>query len=185
MLSQRRYQVQRLNAVNVWEDIRGRRAMFGEDLVWRIERDVAKGARAEDFRIWDTETNQVYIPTPPYVPTEEELRAREERQAKWKAERDAERAIEQEEARLRYEQYKVEEAVAAESLATRNIHSVEDFLSLPEMERGLLVSAVADAYSSTDIDGYGDEGSGYDVDLFIQKLLQAGWTLTPPTSSDQ
>jgi hypothetical protein len=45
-----------------------------------------------------------------------------------------------------------------------------------------LAAQVEDIHQETNIDGYGDEGAGYDYKLQVKLLLEAGWT--PPAQDE-
>jgi len=48
--------------------------------------------------------------------------------------------------------------------------------------RESLAAQVRDLHGECDIDGYGDEGAGYDMGRFVDLLVSHGWT--PPATTE-
>ena len=177
------YVIQAKTITGEWVNRKGGSSTFPDGLQGRIDRLVAKSegaVRAENFRIWDTKKEEVWIPEPIHVPSPEQVAEREAR----KAERDREYAIQREKdqaaAQVAYDEYLRLAAIARESVSGKTVASVEDFNSLPDGEKDILWGDLSTAYSSTDIDGYGDEGAGYDITKFAENLLKLGWVYNPP-----
>jgi hypothetical protein len=178
-----RYRIEFLNLFYKWE-YRRQSSSFPENLVQRVNRMVEAGTvNADSVRVWDSVNNEVYVAPEPYVFTEAELAEKAARKAAWEVQ-EAQRAVEAEAERLALNEFLAQEEVlsaeAAVSLNQKTITNQEDLNALSERERYLLQNAVADAYGDSDIDGYGDEGAGYDTNVFIQNLLALGWVYQPP-----
>jgi hypothetical protein len=45
------------------------------------------------------------------------------------------------------------------------------------------LEAIGEAKVAADIDGYGDEGAGYDLAVFARELEARGWRYEPPEAS--
>lgn len=56
------------------------------------------------------------------------------------------------------------------------IKTTDEYAELSKREKEALVGSTVYAYTDTNIDGYGDEGEGYDGEVFVQNLLAMGWT---------
>jgi len=174
MTTSSRYRIQTLNATGQWEDTRAR-SNYPQYLVSRI----TSFPRPEDSRVWDTETDTLYIAPPIYIETEEQKAERAVRRAaanladeKYWAEKDAENA------KLRA-QWERETKEARESLEQKTLSTTEDFANLSEHEKALVTCDLQDAYSVANIDGYGDEGAGYNMDEFAANLIKLGWEYNP------
>jgi hypothetical protein len=177
-----RYRIEFLNLFYKWE-YRRQSSSFPENLVQRVNRMVEAGTvNADSVRVWDSVNNEVYVAPKPYVFTEAELAEKATRKAAREEEK-AQRAVEAEAERLALDEFLAQEEVlsaeAAASLNQKTITNQEDLNALSERERRLLQNAVASAYGDSDIDGYGDEGAGYDTNVFIQSLLALGWVYQP------
>lgn len=46
------------------------------------------------------------------------------------------------------------------------------------MDKTALAKRLDELHDECDIDGYGDEGEGYDMEKFVDLLIEDGWT--PP-----
>lgn len=59
----------------------------------------------------------------------------------------------------------------------RLITTPRQYASLNERTKNRLVDVLLAAHNNSNIDGYGDEGAGYDYDKQIRLLLAAGWKM--------
>jgi hypothetical protein len=182
-INRNRYRIEFLNLFYKWEPQLGQSSSFPDKLVQRANQMVADGTvTADNVRVWDNLNNEVYVTPEPYVFTEAELAEQAARKAAWE-EQEAQRAAEAEVLRLEFEEFlaqeEVRDAEAVASLNQKTISSPKDLDALNQRERYLLQNAVADAYGDSDINGYGDEGAGYDTNVFIQNLLALGWVYQP------
>lgn len=179
-ITQKRFELQVKDSVGRWELFsRGTKSDWPEGLNDRAKRMVAKGHPEADVRVWDGLNRVVYIAPAPHVFTPEELAEKakraEEHKAreaayweKYNAELDAQMVI-----------YNAEQAAAEAKVAQATVDSVEAFEALSHAEQGILIGGVVGAYLDTNIDGYGDEGAGYDGFEFAQNLLKLGWVFQP------
>lgn len=67
---------------------------------------------------------------------------------------------------------------------TRPVQSTDDFEGLASDERENLKNCVQSAYYDANL-GYGDEGEGYDMDVFIKNMLEMGWVFNGFPDEDQ
>jgi hypothetical protein len=179
-----RYQIQVRTADGEgWENRPSGMSLLANDL-WSLHQRVwgmIRNGRAtyETVRIWDNEEKQVSeVPTSCPVDPVRRLEINK-RTAERKAQEEIRYAQERAEAEVRLEAYRVKQEAARQTLRTTTIQTVDQFNQLNRLQRDLLVDDVASAYADTNIDGYGDEGAGYDVEKFTQKLLAMGWTYNP------
>jgi len=179
-----RYQIQVRTADGEgWENRPSGTSLLANDL-WSLHQRVwgmIRNGRAtyETVRIWDNEEKQVSeVPTSCPVDPARRLEINK-RTAERKAQEEIRYAQERAEAEVRYQAHLVAEETARQVLRATKVETVDQFNQLDRLQRDLLVGDVASAYRDTDIDGYGDEGAGYDVDKFTEKLLAMGWTYNP------
>ena len=174
MTTSSRYRIQTLNATGQWEDTRAR-SNYPQSLASRI----ANFPRPQDSRVWDTETDTLYIAPPLYVETEEQ---KTERVARWEAAKLVDQKYwadkDAENAKLRA-QWKRETQEARESLEQKTLSTTEDFDNLSDHEKALVTCDLQDAHNATNIDGYGDEGEGYNMEEFAANLIRLGWEYNP------
>jgi hypothetical protein len=186
-----RYYIEILNASSEWEpatrpssihpDRRTRFvSSFPETLISRAQKMVEDGHVTEDkVRVWDSVDNEVYVHIPPYVFSEEELAER----ARLKEERARVDAIAAEKQRQENEKaiaiYHAELERGRETLKTKTVDSVEALSTLSPMEQEILFNQIGNAHADSDIDGWGDEGAGYDMRVMAEKLIELGWVYQP------
>lgn len=183
-----RYQIQVLNSTGQWEFRGGKFSWMSLDN--RVALATRKGAIADDVRVWDHQENGVYVPEPVVELTDAQKaeRAEIERKnailnAQYQAEAEAQLAAAQKESKIALEKYYAAVAAAEQALKSKTVDA-SSYSLLTEPERGVLIDLTVDAYRSTDIDGYGDEGAGYDSDKFVKNLLKLGWVYQPVNISE-
>lgn len=144
---------------------------------WRL---IRRGhATYETVRIWDNEEKKALeLPTSCPVDPAAILR-RNKRTAELKVQRGMEIAREREEVEIRSSLRAVVEEKAREEFQHVTVSTVDQFNQLNDMHKDFIIGDLAEAYRSTDIDGWGDEGAGYDLNKFVQNLINLGWRFDP------
>ena len=174
-----RFQLQTENISAKWENLRGYSSTFPGRLEHKMSRLIANGMLEKNVRIWDNQLNTIHVPEPIYIEPEEKRLAREARQAEYRLKEEAAEAIRQAEAKREYEEYTRKREEANASLKTKTVEGLEALTQLPAEERDILETELSMAYSRTNIDGYGDEGAGYDISEFAENLIKLGWVYNP------
>lgn len=186
-IMENRYQIQTLNSDGQWKFEGGKFHAMSMDN--RIYFAIRKGYTAEKVRVWDHVTGAVYAPQPSVELTNEQKaeRAEIERKnailnAQYKAEAEAKLAAAQKVFDVQLAQYHAAVSEAEQSLESKTV-DMDNYLSLNQHEKDVLINKTTEAYTSTNIDGYGDEGAGYDADKFVENLLRLGWVYQPQQNS--
>jgi len=144
---------------------------------------IARGKATLGYiRIWDDQEFKA-VTVQPF--SEVRIKTDEERAAS--AAR-AEAASAANEAYWAAEKVRVAEAIAAEkvlieaareALKDRELAGPGAYDNLDSWEQHIIGSSLSEAYYASDIDGYGDEGAGYDIGKFAENLLALGWVYQP------
>lgn len=119
------------------------------------------------------------------MPTETEVE-RVERETRTEANRQKAKA---EQERVRKEineanqallkQFQEQETKNRANLQNKTLATINDFETLNHEEQTIIAGDIEKAYYDTALDGYGDEGAGYDSTQFTKNLIKLGWVYNP------
>ncbi len=174
------YIMERITATAGYEQIRRYSHDWNPESVWLgVDRDSRKtGIPIEGYRVRDTETGELVdrmVPEAPEAVAERAARA-EARAAVYKEERRIADLADLEKAYALIQEHEQKRAEAVKTLSTKTISTVEEYDALSEEEKYILIAEVEKMHSASNIDGWGDEGAGYDQNIMVRSLFAAGWS---------